>query len=96
MNVDDLESAKNGGDYLINIQDNLSEVIFNLLWFFIIPYFKTITFHLENSNVPTTSNKIENFFQKVFSKHIKKTLRTFEGARTRFSLKTKYWVQRNF
>lgn len=96
MNVDDLESAKNGGDYLINIQDNLSEVIFNLLWFFIIPYFKTITFHLENSNVPTTSNKIENFFQKVFPKHIKKTLRTFEGARTRFSLKTKYWVQRNF
>lgn len=96
LNANDLESAKKGRNYLISIQNNLPKVIFNLLWFFIIPYFKTITFHLENSNVPTTSNKIENFFQKVFPKHIKKTLRTFEGARTRFSLKTKYWVQRNF
>lgn len=96
LDANDLESAKKGRDYLISIQNNLPKVIFNLLWFFIIPYFKTITFHLENSNVPTTSNKIENFFQKVFPKHIKKTLRTFEGARTRFSLKTKYWVQRNF
>lgn len=96
LDANDLESAKKGRNYLISIQNNLPKVIFNLLWFFIIPYFKTITFHLENSNVPTTSNKIENFFQKVFPKHIKKTLRTFEGARTRFSLKTKYWVQRNF
>ena len=96
LNAEDLESAKKGKEYLISIQDKLPEVIFNLLWFFIIPYFKTITFHLENGNVPTTSNKIENFFQKVFPKHIKKTLRTSKGARTRFSLKTKYWVQRNF
>lgn len=96
LDANDLESAKKGRDYLISIQNNLPKVIFNLLWFFIIPYFKTITFHLKNNNVPTTSNKIENFFQKVFPKHIKKTLRTFEGARTRFSLKTKYWVQKNF
>ena len=96
LNAEDLESAKQCKEYLISIQDNLPEVIFNLLWFFIIPYFKTITFHLENANVPTTSNKIENFFQKVFPKHIKKTLRTSKGARTRFSLKNKYWVQRNF
>ena len=96
MNVEDLESAKKSRDYFITIQGKLLEVIFNLLWFFIIPYFKTITFHLENDNVPTTSNKIENFFQKVFLRDIKKILRTFEGVRTRFSLKTKYWMQRNF
>lgn len=91
MDDNDLKSAKKGINYLISIQNNLSKVIFNLLWFFIISYFKTMTFHLENSNVPTTSNKIENFFQKVLSKHVKKTLRTFEGARTIFSLKIKYW-----
>lgn len=54
------------------------------------------TVHLENDNVSTTSNKIENLFQKVFPKYIKKTLRTFKGARIKFSLKIKYWVQRNF
>lgn len=48
-----------------------------------------MTCHIKNSNVPITSNKIENFFQEAFYKDIKKTLRTFEGDRIRFSLKTK-------
>ena len=72
LNANNFRSIlKKGRDYLISIQNNLPKVIFNLLWFFIIPYFKTITFHLENSNVPTTSNKIENFFQKVFPSILK-------------------------
>ena len=77
LNVEDLESAKKCRNYLISIQNNLFKVIFNLSWFFIILYFKTITFHLENDNVPTTSNKIENFFQKVFLRDIKKNIKNF-------------------
>ena len=71
LDANDLESAKKGRDYLISIQNNLPKVIFNLLWFFIIPYFKTITFHLENSNVQLQVIKLK-FLSKVFPKHIKK------------------------
>ena len=66
LDANDLESAKKVEIILLVYKTILPKVIFNLLWFFIIPYFKTITFHLENSNVPTASNKIENFFQKSF------------------------------
>ena len=39
----------------------------------------TATTHLENSNIPSTNNKIENIFQKVFPKHIKRTMKIEQG-----------------
>ena len=42
---------------------------------FIIPYFQKLTNHLENKNIPSTNNKIENIFQKIFPKHIKRTMK---------------------
>ncbi|WP_231476049.1 hypothetical protein [Methanobrevibacter oralis] len=62
-----------------------------ILWKFIIPYFKKLTNHLENTNIPSTNNKIENTFQKVFPKHIKRTMKIEVGLLSRFMLKLNYW-----
>ena len=62
-----------------------------LIWKFIIPYYKKLTTHLENSNIPSTNNKIENIFQKVFPKHIKRTMKIEKGLLPRFMLKLNYW-----
>ena len=66
-----------------------------IIWRFIIPYFKKLTTHLENKNIPPTNNKIENIFQKVFPKHIKKTMKVKLGLLTRFMLKLNHWNIKN-
>ena len=55
----------------------------------------TATIHLENSNIPSTNNKIENIFQKVFPKHIKRTMKIELGLLSRFMLKLNYWNIKN-
>ena len=77
LNVEDLESAKKDRDYLISIQDNLSEVIFNLLWFFIIPYFKTITFHLKMAMFQLQAIKSKISFKKFSLNILKKNIKNF-------------------
>ena len=64
---------------------------YKILWKFIIPNFKKLTNHLENTNIPSTNNKIENIFQKVFPKHIKRTMKIKQELLTRFMLKLNYW-----
>ena len=66
-----------------------------LIWKFIIPYYKKLTTHLENTNIPSTNNKIENIFQKVFPKHIKRTMKIEQGLLTRFMLKLNHWNIKN-
>jgi len=68
---------------------------YKILWKFIIPYFKKLTNHLENTNIPSTNNKIENIFQKIFPKHIKRTMKIELGLLSRFMLKLNYWNIKN-
>ena len=91
----DLESAKNKRDHLIKIQNQLLEPIFRILWKFIIPCFKNLIYWLENDNIERTSNKIENIFQKIFPKSIKKKMKLNSGVLKRFALKLQYWDKRN-
>ena len=62
---------------------------------FIILHFPKLMNHLENKNIPSTNNKIENIFQKVFPKHIKRTMKIEQGLLTRFMLKLNYWNIKN-
>ena len=62
---------------------------------FIIPYFQKLTTHLENTNIPSTNNKIENIFQKIFPKHIKRTMKIEQGLLRRFMLKLNHWNIKN-
>lgn len=54
---------------------------------FIILYIKKLTTYPENKNIPLTNNKIENIFQKVLAKQIKRTMKIELGVLTRFMLK---------
>ena len=91
LDADNLETAKTLRNQLMNKKCSKNKFIHKILWKFTIPYFKKLTYHLENSNIPSTNNKIENIFQKVFPKHIKKTMRTEIGLLKRFNLKLEFW-----
>ena len=80
---------------LINKKYPKNKFTNKIIWRFIIPYFKKLTTHLENKNIPSTNNKIENIFQKVFPKHIKRTMKVELGLLTRFMLKLNYWNIKN-
>ena len=91
LDAKSLDVAKKLRNELINKKYPKNKFITKILWKFIIPYFKKLTTHLENSNIPSTNNKIENIFQKIFPKHIKKTMKTEKGLLKRFMLKLNYW-----
>ena len=91
LDAENLDVAKKLRNKLINKKYPKNKFIMKILWKFIIPYFKKLTTHLESSNIPSTNNKIENIFQKVFPKHIKKTMKLEQGLLKRFMLKLNYW-----
>ena len=53
--------------------------------------FYIATTHLENNNIPSTNNKIENIFQKVFPKFIKITMKLNQRLLCIFMLKLNHW-----
>ena len=95
LDAKDLNSAKRYRNELIDKKYPKNRFTNKIIWKFIIPYFKKLTTHLENTNIPSTNNKIENIFQKVFPKHIKRTMKIEHGLRTRFMLKLNHWNIKN-
>ena len=95
LDVETLDESKNIRDKLINFKCENNKFIKKLLWNFIIPHFKKLTTHLENQYIPSTNNKIENIFQKVFPKHIKRTMKIENGLLKRFMLKLNHWNIKN-
>ena len=91
LDAETLNDAKKLRDILIDKKYPQNNFTNKILWKFIIPYFKKLTNHLENTNIPSTNNKIENILQKVFPKHIKRTMKIKQGLLTRFMLKLNYW-----
>ena len=95
LDAKDLNSAKKLKNELIDKKYPKNKFTNKILWKFIIPYFKKLTTHLENMNIPSTNNKIENIFQKVFPKHIKRTMKIELGLLSRFMLKLNHWNIKN-
>lgn len=95
LDAETLDESKNIRDKLINFKCENNKFIKKLLWNFIIPHFKKLTTHLENQYIPSTNNKIENIFQKVFLKHIKRTMKIENGLLKRFMLKLNHWNIKN-
>ena len=95
LDAKSLNDANKLRDELINKNYPKNKFTNKLIWKFIIPYFKKLTTHLENKNIPSTNNKIENIFQKVFPKHIKRTMKIEQGLLTRFMLKLNHWNIKN-
>ena len=90
-----MKNAKEIKNELFLKNKEFPKVISDLYWKFTVPYFKNLTYYLEFDFIDSTSNKIENFFQKVFPKHIKKKFRSKKGVTSRFELRIKYWEQNN-
>ena len=95
LDAKNLNDANKLRDELIGKNYPKNKFTDKLIWKFIIPYFKKLTTHLENMNIPSTNNKIENIFQKVFPKHIKRTMKIELGLLARFMLKLNYWNIKN-
>lgn len=95
LDAETLDESKNIRDKLINFKCENNKFIKKLLWNFIIPHFKKLITHLENQYIPSTNNKIENIFQKVFPKHIKRTMKIENGLLKRFMLKLNHWNIKN-
>ena len=95
FDCENIDLAKNKLNELKKITKDMKNVISRILNEFIKPYFKNLTYAIENRNIAFTSNKIENLFQKVFPKSIKKRMKTKYGVLNRFELKLEYWNDKN-
>ena len=101
---DEINNIINTTDYnqsLNNIQNILKKpkeyytVIYSICKDFLRPYLRNITQYMENPKIESTSNKIENMFQKIMPKHIKKRMKTEKGLESRFMLCLWRWDQDN-
>lgn len=81
---------------ILNKSERYSEIIVRILKKFILPSLRNLTYYLDNNMIEKTSNKIENIFQKIFSKHDKKIMKSEEGIIQRVYLKIEFWDYDNF
>ena len=95
IDVDDLETSNSIKNELIGRSGELPEIIYKILWEFIVPYFKYLTWHLDDDNIESTSNKLENCFLKNFNKTTKKMYKSENGILKRFDLKLNNWNEDN-
>ena len=77
------------------MNEELPEIIYEILREFIVPYFKHLTWHLNDDNVESTSNKLENCFLKNFNKSTEKLYKSENGILKRFDLKLDNWNDDN-
>ena len=95
LDAESVVDAKTVRDKLINKEYPINKFINKILWKFVIPNFNKLIIPIENSIIPSTNNKIENIFQKIFPKHIKRRMKIEKGLLTRFMLKLNYWNVNN-
>ena len=95
LDAKNLNDAKNLRNQLLDKKYSKNNFTIKIVDKFIIPYFQKLTTYLENTNIPSTNNKIENIFQKVFPKHIKRTMKIEQGLLRRFMLKLNHWNIKN-
>ena len=95
LDAESVINAKTVRDKLIDNKYPKNNFIDKILWKFVIPNFNKLIIPIENSIIPSTNNKIENIFQKIFPKHIKRRMKIEKGLLTRFMLKLNYWNVNN-
>ena len=95
LDCNDNNIAKQKLNKLKKYAKSVKNVISKIIWKFIYPYFKNLTYAFDDKNIESTNNKIENAFQKIFPKEIKKRMKTVKGILTRFNLKLEYWNAHN-
>ena len=95
FNSESFDIARNKfNDILSKIKD-FCEVIQDIVMETIMPYFNTFFAFLKDENIDCTSNKLENCFLKTMPRHIKKKMKTTDGAMARIWLRTLLWDEKN-
>jgi len=92
----DYKSARNKFDKILAKVKEFSEVIQYIILDSLMPYFKTFFNFLDNENIESTSNKIENFFKRTLPKSVKKIMKIKKGVTSRIALRTEIWNRENF
>ncbi len=95
LDSENFQKAREKLHKILEDTEKKPEVIKYLLKNLMIPYLRHLTYYTEDENIAPTSNKLENAFQKIFPKHIKKTMKTIQGVLKRFQLKLEFWNLRN-
>ncbi len=95
LDSENFQKAREKLHKILEDTEKKPEVIKYLLKNLMIPYLRHLTYYTEDENIAPTSNKLENAFQKIFPKHIKKTMKTIQGVLKRFQLKLEFWNSRN-
>jgi transposase-like protein len=90
------KSAKNKFNGMLKEIKEFSEIIQSIIFDSLIPYFKTFLNFLNDKNIETTSNKLENFFKKTLPKSVKKLMKSKKGIKSRITLRTEIWDRNNF
>lgn len=90
------KSARNKFDKMLTKIKEFSEVIQAIILDSLMPYFKTFFNFLDDDNIDSTSNKLENFFKRTLPKSVKKIMKTKNGVMSRITLRTEIWDRTNF
>jgi len=91
----DFKSARNKFDKILSKVKEFSEVIQSIIIDSFMPYFKTFFVFLDDHNIESTSNKLENFFKRTLPKSVKKIMKTKNGVKSRTTLRTEIWNRTN-
>lgn len=95
FNSNNPKEARNKLNKLIKQKNELHTFIKSNILLKIRDYFKHYTLFLENKNIASTSNQIENYFSKTMPKSIKKIYRTIKGIKSRININRQRWIRRN-
>ena len=89
LDAKDLNTAKELRNELIDKKYTKNKFTNKILWKFIIPYFKKLTTHLENTNIPSTNNKNRKYLPKSIPKTHKKNNENRTRTSSQIHAKTK-------
>lgn len=95
LNADLMDDAKEMRKELLNKKCGKKGLIYKLIWKFAIPHFKKLTYCIRSGKIASTSNKIENCFQKIMPKYIKRRMKTYKGFLKRWNLRLQIWNVKN-
>ncbi len=93
FDLNDFDEFKNELQSLIYHKDDFHPVIYKIIRKFIFPRYKSFIYHLKDTKIEKTSNKIENAFQKTMPKSRKRTFKTKRGVLKRIYRRNLIWNQ---
>ena len=94
FDLEDYDEAEKELKSLIYRKNEFNKVVYEIIRKTIVPRYKSFIYHLKDSKIERTSNKIENAFQKTMPKSRKKTFKTVRGILKRIYRRDLIWNEK--